>query len=65
MTTIYIEEIKDGKLIYKIKESSKFLAPRVKGREGRIKTWQMGKRVDNMRTHITGDPFINVKDIVP
>ncbi|QGR53615.1 hypothetical protein [Moumouvirus maliensis] len=65
MTTIYIEEIKDGKLVYRIIESSNCLASRIKGRHGRIRSSQFGKKGKYMGTHITGDPLVNIEDIVP
>ncbi|AVL94471.1 RNA polymerase subunit A domain protein [Moumouvirus australiensis] len=65
MTTIYIEEIKDGKLVYRIIESSHCLTSRIKGREGKMKSSQMGKRGKYLGTRITGDPVINIEDIIP
>uniref|UniRef100_A0A6G6AAB3 DNA-directed RNA polymerase subunit 1 n=1 Tax=Borely moumouvirus TaxID=2712067 RepID=A0A6G6AAB3_9VIRU len=65
MTTIYIEEIKDGKLVYRIIELSNCLASRIKGRHGRIKSNQMGKKGKYMGTLITGNPLVNIEDIIP
>lgn len=62
MDTIYIDQIKDGKIYYRIERSSHILALRLKGREGRIRSNQLGKKVDNnTRSVITCDPVINKK----
>ncbi|AGC01604.1 fragment of DNA-directed RNA polymerase subunit 1 [Acanthamoeba polyphaga moumouvirus] len=61
MDTLYIEEIKDGKIHYKIIRSSHVLASRFKGHEGRIRNNLFGKKVDMLRSCISSDPIINEK----